>query len=128
MNSRPALATPRRLLAGALLCALLLTQALGLLHRVLHAHGPAPMQASHAWLVQGTAAPQERGFAALFAQHHDAQDCQVFDQLTQAHAPGFAIAAVAAEPMAEVRLAIFAAPDLAAQAVGYLARGPPSQA
>jgi hypothetical protein len=126
MNARPTLGNPRRLLAGAVLCALLLMQALGLLHRVLHAHGPAPtLGVPHA---QEAAAPQQHLFEGLFAQHHDAQDCQVFDQLTQADAPALAITPVSGEPMAAMRLATSAAPDLAAQAAGYLARGPPASA
>ncbi len=90
-TARPPPHRPRRLLAGTVLCALLLTQALGLMHRVWHAHGPVPATASQAHAAPHSATAHrhahEHPFERLFAHHHDQQDCKVFDQLTQADAP-----------------------------------------
>jgi hypothetical protein len=106
----------RRPLAGLLVCALLLMQALGLLHRVLHADGPSP-------------AAQERGrIEALFAHHHDLGDCQIFDQLSHADGVGFAFVVPGAMPPASMAAPALQAPQVAAQAAGYLARGPPRTA
>lgn len=123
-------ATPdpmRRVMAIAVLGALLLVQALGLTHRVLHAHGPAPATHAHLAPMAGTV-EQPHALAELFSQHHDAQDCQLFDQLTQADADVFAIPASGAQVVAPFDGGRGAAPVLAAQAAGYLARGPPAQA
>ena len=64
----------RRPLAGLLICALLLTQALGLLHRVLHADGvgfgfvepgaPPPLQAPAPALQAPRMAAQAAGYLA----------------------------------------------------------------
>jgi hypothetical protein len=68
---------PRRLWAALLVLALLLTQALGSLHRVAHAHGPQEHGHAHV----------ERSLAAgLFDAHHDAADCKRFDQLAMSEA------------------------------------------
>ncbi len=105
----------RRPLAGLLMCALLLTQALGLLHRLQHADGP-PTDHAH-----GTV-------EALFAQHHDAVDCQIFDQLSHADGVGFGFVQPGAMPPMQPPAAALQAPRWAAQAAGYLARGPPTTA
>ena len=132
MVPRPPLNRPRRLLAGTVLCALLLTQALGLMHRVWHAHGPVPATASQAHAApHGATAHRhahEHPFERLFAHHHDQQDCKVFDQLTQADAPGPALGAAGAEPMSATVLAPHAVPARTTQAAAYLARGPPGPA
>lgn len=115
--------TPRRLLAGWLVCALLLTQGLGLLHRIVHANGPADVaHPAHADPVRdhGT-------LASLFAHHHDAADCQVFDQLSHADAVGFAQVHTPGVSVAGPCGAAPRLPDVAAQAVGFLARGPPAR-
>lgn len=106
----------RRPLAGLLVCALLLTQALGLVHRVLHAGGP-----SHAGHEHGR-------IEALFGQHHDLGDCQIFDQLSHADGASFAFVEPGAMPPAPPPAPALQAPQLAAQAAGYLARGPPRMA
>lgn len=113
----------RRPLAAALVCALLVTQALGWLHRVVHAHDPHPGAAAHA-----VEAPAGSSLAALFAHHHDEADCQVFDQLS--HADSAAVSVIEADSL---RLGQPKALDpqgcaVAAQAAGYLARGPPGTA
>jgi hypothetical protein len=110
--------TLRRSLAGLLACALLLTQALSLLHRVVHADGPASSHAEHA----------DGVLEALFAQHHDAGDCKIFDQLGHDEGVGFGIIEPGAMPPGEQPVMALSLPLLAAQAAGYLARGPPGGA
>jgi len=103
----------RRPLAGLLICALLLTQALGLLHRVLHADGPSHPAHDHGRI------------EALFDHHHDLGDCQIFDQLSHADGAGFAFVEPGAMPPSPPPAAALQTLQLAAQAAGYLARGPP---
>jgi len=108
----------RRSLAGALICALLLTQALGLLHRVKHADGPPNAHAKHSHGV----------LKALFAHYHNAGDCQSYDQLSLADGVGFGFVEPGAMPPVQQPPQALPAPLLAAQAAGYLARGPPGTA
>jgi len=110
--------TLRQSLAGLLVCALLLTQALGLLHRVEHAEGPPSSHAAHSHGV----------LEALFAQHQDEHDCQIYDQLSHADGVGFGFVEPGAMPPAPQPVMALPVPTLAAQAVGYLARGPPATA
>jgi len=114
----------RRPLAGLLLCALLLTQALGVLHRTQHADGPPVALADHAQPAEH-AAHGHGVFEALFAQHHDAGDCQIFDQLSHADGVGFAFAEPGNMAPAQLPAQALQVPQLAAQAAGNLARGPP---
>jgi len=108
----------RRSLAGLLVCALLLAQALSLLHRMVHADGPPSSHAEHADSV----------LEILFAQHHDAGDCQIFDQLGHADGVCFGFVEPGAMPPGEQPAMALSVPLLAAQAAGYLARGPPGGA
>jgi hypothetical protein len=105
----------RRSLAGLLVCALLLTQALGLLHRVEHADGPPSSRAEHSHGV----------LEALFAQHQDAGDCQIYDQLSHAEGVGFGFVEPVAVPPVQQPTMALPMRLRATQAVGYLARGPP---
>lgn len=105
-----------RLLAAWLVCAMLLVQMLGLVHRIAHAHGP-----SHATHDHGR-------IEALFDHHHDLGDCQIFDQLSHADGAGFAFVEPGAMPPAPPPAPALQALQLAAQAAGYLARGPPRTA
>lgn len=105
----------RRPLAGLLICALLLTQALGLLHRVLHADGPG----------SGHALRDRGGLEALFAHPHGSADCQIFDQLSHADGVGFGFVEPGAPPPLQAPAPALQAPRVAAQAAAYLARGPP---
>jgi len=114
---------PRRLLAGWLVCALLLTQGLGLLHRIVHAHGPADV----AHPAHADPARDHGTLASLFAHHHDAADCQVFDQLSHTDGVGFAQVHTPGVPLAGPCGAAPQLPHVAAQAVGFLARGPPAR-
>jgi hypothetical protein len=108
----------RRSLAGLLVCALLLTQALGLLHRVTHADGPPSSHAEHSHGL----------LEALFAQHQDEDDCQIYDQLSHADGVGYGFVEPGAMPPVQQPAMALRTPMLAAQAAGYLARGPPGPA
>ncbi len=110
--------TLRQSLAGLLVCALLLTQALGLLHRVEHAEGPPSSHAEHSHGV----------LEALFAHHQDEHDCQSYDQLSHADGVGFGFVAPGAMPPAQKPAPDPRTPEVAAPAAGYLARGPPGTA
>jgi hypothetical protein len=105
-------------MAGLLVCALLLAQALGLLHRVQHTDGAPTV---HAQPAHGT-------LETLFAQHYDAGDCQIFDQLSHADGVGFGFVEPGAMPPAQAPTPALRAPKRAIQAAGYLARGPPRTA
>jgi len=111
----------RRPLAGLLTCALLLTQALGLLHRVHHADGPPRAHVQQPEHAHGV-------LEALFAQHDDGGDCQVFDQLSHADGMGLRFVEPGTMPPAQRAAPALQSPNVAAQAAGYLARGPPRTA
>jgi len=114
----------RRALAVSVLCAMLLTQALGLLHRIVHVHGPA-----HLPLVHAGAERDPHGLARLFTQHHDAADCQALDQLSQTHAPGFGAWDVpSTQALPEWRAQHMSVPQLAERTASHLPRGPPTRA
>ena len=111
----------RRPLAGLLVCAMLLAQALGLAHRIQHGGGTQRLAAA-----AGADVPQLR--SSWFATHHDAADCRLFDQLSHADAPGFELAPL---PPADLPAALPQArqpmPPASVRCVP-LARGPPAQA
>lgn len=109
--------TLRRPLAGLLVCALLLAQMLGLLHRVQHAGGlPLAARAETGW------------HASLFDTHHDASDCRLFDQLSHADAPGFVLAPMLPAPVHTAPAVAPAPTEPAPQRCVYFARGPPARA
>lgn len=114
----------KRALITAVLLAFVLAQALGLMHRVLHAplvgHGVARASAE---------APQAGllWVKALFAGHLSERGCDLYDQSSHADlacgdAPGLALQGSTASAAV-----IHPGWQLAAQAAGFLARGPPSQ-
>jgi hypothetical protein len=112
----PTRATAPRLhaaLIAAVLAMLVLAQSLGALHRVAHPGGDGAAPASGNWVMD------------LFAGHDHDGGCELFDQLT--HGDALCAASVgptaSAEPAAPV--ARHAAWQIAAQAAGFLARGPP---
>jgi hypothetical protein len=120
MPTRLLLPSLRRLLIGLMVAAFVLTQALGAVHRVMNGHAAAAAAADEAGA---------RLLKALFAGHHDERDCKVFDQLAQADLAG----GVANEPAADVAgetpvKATHRSWHIAAQAAGFLARGPPASA
>jgi hypothetical protein len=123
MTLQRASAKPSRRRVVALLCAMLLMQLAGLWHGIVHAHGP--LHGAHS----GAATlPDPGGPDSLFEHHDDAADCQVFDQLSHADAPGFARPDAGAEHAALPRLHAPPPANLAAQASGFRARGPPALA
>ena len=105
-----------------LLTALILVQTVGVLHRVVHAHQSAGV-VSHALPV----AAKDDGslLAAIFGDHSNSAECQLFDQTCPdlLHAPVWTLPAVTALPVwqaAELRerFALFER--------FYAARGPPA--
>lgn len=96
---------------AALLLAMVLLQTLGLVHQVLHAGGP------HA-----TAGLVDRSGAF---SHSDESECRLFDQLAQGDLAWFAPPTAAPAPALRSFAPALSAGRLAAQAAGYLARGPP---
>jgi hypothetical protein len=103
-----------------MMCALLLTQALGLLHRVLHVDDHPHAAHEHG------GHEQHGSHAELFGHDPDSADCQIFDQLSHTDGVGFGVVAPGTLPPAQPTAAARQAPQLAAQAAGYLARGPPT--
>jgi hypothetical protein len=116
MHRHPVPLSLRRPLAGLLVCAMLLTQALGLLHRVHHAEG------------HEHAAHEHGGFEELFTHDAGSADCLIYDQLSHADGVGFGVVEPGAMPPAQPPAPVEQAPQVAAQAAGYLARGPPTTA
>lgn len=109
--------TRRRWLPLAL-AALVFAQMLGLVHRVVHMPAGAPGIASAVHADAGK---------ALFGDHDDAAKCRLYDQLTHTDLAVDAAAAVATLPVAPVEIECHPAWHLAAQAAGFLARGPPAR-
>lgn len=99
------------LAAGLLAVALLLSQALGLVHGVVH--GGAPTVAS--------AQPLEH----LFDEHDDASSCRLFDQASHADlAPALALV-LPVLPLFAVWVPCPVGPVLPRQGAPFEARGPP---
>ncbi|MDO9074470.1 MAG: hypothetical protein Q7U73_14505 [Rubrivivax sp.] len=122
MNPHRPPASPNRRTVGLLLCAMLLAQAVGLWHGVVHAPGPL-----HA--IEGDAAlPEPVGLERLFAHHDDGADCLALDQLSHADAPAFARPDPGVVHPVLPRLRAPPLPNVAAQASGFQARGPPALA
>ena len=113
----------RRLACATLLVALVLAQTLGLVHRIVH----APIGGHPA--VTASASTASSGIAwlkALFAGHSSEQGCDLYDQLSHADAvPQAAIAALVVHD-ADAVPSWHSGVQAAAQAAGFLARGPPS--
>ena len=107
-----------------MLVALLATQMLGLLHRVVHGHGVASLSAS-VGPFSVDAAPATTPLQALFGPHTADSDCRLFDQLSHADMGGFEPVEVMSRVPACGPAATHAAGHIACQAVGALARGPP---
>jgi len=113
---------PRRRRAAftvALLAAVVLLQWFGLVHRVAHAPQLAAVHAVDAQPAHGV-------LDALFGSHHSGADCQLFDQLAHADTlVSFVAPPMPALPMPGAPPQVHERWHLAAQAAGYLARGPP---
>jgi hypothetical protein len=116
-----------------LVLAMLLAQALGLMHQTLH--GPAsrvalvPEAELGAWLPPHDCdEPGAHGPAShvqAFGHEAGSAECRLFDQIGQDWALATPWAPPAAPPAAPPWARGRPAPTLAAQAAGYLARGPP---
>jgi len=111
----------RRLACSTLLIALVFAQTLGLVHRIVHAPTighPAPLAsastpAGTAWL------------KALFAGHSSEHGCDLYDQLSHADAvPQASITSPVVHTIDAVP-SWHSGVHVAAQATGFLARGPP---
>jgi hypothetical protein len=114
----------RRSVFALLLIALVLVQTLGLMHRIVHAHGRSSPVEVPAVSVDGGSA--ESWVKALFEGHDSERDCAQYDQLSHgdlAWGSAVAITSAAAEQAVVVHHPGW---HLAAQAAGFLARGPPA--
>ena len=114
---QPTLRFKRALIASVLL-AFVLAQALGLMHRIVHApfvsHGFVHASAEASWV------------KALFAGHDNERGCDLYDQSSHADlACGDAPSLALQGPMALTEV-LHPGWHLAAQAAGFLARGPPA--
>jgi len=114
----------RRSAFALLLIALVLVQTLGLMHRVVHLHGRVQQNEAPAASVGGSS---DSWVKALFEGHDSERDCAQYDQLSHGDAAWGSTAptccAAAALPVAVHHPGW----HLAAQAAGFLARGPPAQ-
>ncbi len=115
-------------LCSVLLLALALAQTLGFVHRIVHA--PLMLQATAGAVPQSmpapSAAPSKHGLQALFAGHFFEHGCDLFDQAS--HADMLGVASVVAMPIelpSEAPARALPMWQIAAQAAGFLARGPP---
>ncbi|MEO7057047.1 MAG: hypothetical protein ABI281_14450 [Caldimonas sp.] len=125
-------------MAWALAVMLLCVQTLGALHRIAHVD-PLRLQATAvAASVAGvaedsttiaTVAPSRSSWLqTLFAGHIGSRDCDAFDQLSHADAVFATVLDLAQAPPAQPPADAAPAWHIAAQARGYLARGPPIDA
>ena len=113
----------RRLACSTLLFALVVAQTLGLVHRIVHAPiGGHPAISASASSMTSTGMGWLK---ALFAGHSSEQGCDLYDQLSHADAvPAASTAAILVQAFAAVPT-WHSVGHLAAQAAGFLARGPP---
>ena len=111
----------RRLACSTLLLALVLAQTLGLVHRIVH----APIGGHPAMSASVSGAGDNGWLKALFAGHSSEQGCDLYDQLSHADALPQAPTAAILVPDLDAVLPCHAVGQAAAQAAGFLARGPP---
>ena len=114
----------RRSAFALLLVALVIAQTLGLMHRIVHLHGRS--QPSDAPAVSVVGDTGESWAKALFDGHDNERDCAQYDQLSHGD---LAWGSVATTPSVAPELRVAAHHPgwhLAAQAAGFLARGPPA--
>ena len=113
----------------AMVVLMLLAQALGWVHRI--AHSPASLRAVDASFDAQTSATAELPLAhwvqALLPAHDSDRSCQLYDQLTHADVAIGAMPAAVSHSFGDLPQATHRASRLAAQAAGFLARGPPAQ-
>ena len=123
--------THRRLrtpLIFAMALCMLLAQALVMLHRIAHAPAAVRSVSQPQALAQAVGAnTAAHWIQALLPRHDSDRSCDLYDQLTHSDAaPGSSPGAATPSPD-ESPAAIHRASCLAAQAAGFLARGPPAQ-
>ena len=114
-----------RTLLFSVLIALAFAQALGAMHRVLHAP-----KIVHAMLA-ASSAPADSGasvFDVLFAGHDSEHACDHYDQSSHADLASGAHTVFAPAPMAGQPVALRPGWQLASPRAGFLARGPPARA
>ena len=117
---------PLRQWAAAWAIALVLVQTLGLLHRVVHVErrdGDVAATPSADAARRAVAAPGP--VASLFADHRTRLDCDLFDQMSHADLGIGGAHDLAAFVRPDLPARTHAGWHLAAQAHGFLARGPP---
>ena len=113
----------RRAVFSVVLLALSLAQTLGAMHRIVH----APLSAHG--LAAGAGQPAGLGpewLQALFVGHGHGQDCDLYDQLSHADLLGVDAVVVALPTLPDAHDPAQPASHIAAQAAGFLARGPPA--
>lgn len=107
------------------LVAIVLAQALGLMHRIAHAHPSAPWASAVTWTQAAAADRSTDWLHALFNGHHHDGDCDAYDRLTPCDAIKSvpATLASAAAPMAPR----FPPPtsQTSTRHAAFLARAPP---
>lgn len=109
--------------------ALLFAQMLGLLHRIEHG---GRLQIAALAMAASTSVPttlqttQSTGALKHLFGHHDASSCDLYDQVTHGDALWAAAASVLPATFADAPAEVHTAWHLAAQAAGFLARGPPA--
>lgn len=115
------------------LAALVLAQALGAMHRVAHTQGSARTGSLHATpyatqvaVADGASIAGRSMLAALFAGHDVEHACDQYDQLTHADYVSITLAVVSVATLACAPTRFHAGSQLAEQAAGFLARGPPT--
>ncbi|MEO8057980.1 MAG: hypothetical protein ABI671_06615 [Burkholderiales bacterium] len=120
---QPTLRFKRALIHGVLL-AFVLAQALGLMHRIVH----APFVGQAAAHASAEAPRAEMSWLkALFSGHDSERDCHLYDQAGHADlACGDAPSLALQGPVAAADVLLHPGWQLAAQAAGFLARGPPA--
>lgn len=115
-----------RLLAATLAMALALVQSIGLLHGIVHLGDSAPAFADMG--VHGQDVDGRGDLAALFPGHDGEQDCDRFDQMSHADLAVGGALDLGSMPLPQHAAVAHAAWHIAAQARGFLARGPPGAA
>ena len=120
----------RSTLFAVVLMAFALAQTLGLVHSIVHSAFPAHATANAGGVNTGgvtlSAAPALGWLQALFVGHAGKQGCQFYDQLSHGDLlPAPIDAAVLPLPAEALGDPARPALHLAAQATGFLARGPP---
>lgn len=115
----------RRSAFALLLVALVLVQTLGLMHRIVHLHGRSqPAETPASSLVSGAG---ESWVKALFEGHDSERDCAQYDQLSHGDLAWDSVATTTSVAPDLPVVAHHPGWHLAAQAAGFLARGPPAR-